>query len=1147
MTKLKTFTIGIDASNLRGGGGITHLVEFMNAAQPHEQGIERIVIWGGVDILKVLPQRRWLEKRNPTNVNASLLRRMLWQRFGLPQAARDEGCDLLFVPGGSYFGSFSPVVAMSRNLLPFDIRELSRYGLSKTTLRLLALRWAQIRAFKRAEGLIFLTDYARNAVMSTTGKLRGQHCLIPHGLNPRFFLAPKVQRTIAEYDDAHPYRVLYVSVIDEYKHQWNVVEAVGVLRKQGLPIVLYLVGPAYRPALQKLNAILNREDPERCWVKYQGSVPYDVLHHEYAQADLSLFASSCENMPNILLESMASGLPIACSNRGPMPQVLGQAGLYFDPEQPEEIAAALRELIDSPQLRTDLMQTSYEKSSSFRWEDCAKATLAFLVAVADRQKSGNIVIGIDASRNRSGGAIAHLVGILSEGDPVSFGICEVHLWAYQALLNAIPDRPWLIKHSPPALERPMFEQLWWQRFHFPAEVKQSGCQIVLNTDAGTISAVRPAVTMSRDMLSYEPGEITRYGLTRARLRLILLRYMQNRSLRASDGAIFLTRYAAKVIQASCGDLPSIAYIPHGVGAAFKQSRQVHAWPELGERSIRCIYVSNTEMYKHQWVVVKAISLLRQRGHNLSLSLVGGGKGPAQELLQDAIAVSDPGGEFVKQLAFLPQQELPTHLARADLFVFASSCENMPNTLVEAMAVGLPIACSNRGPMPEVLADGGVYFDPEDADSIAAAIEQIIQSPVLRLTIAQRAQVLSQQYDWKRCSDETWAFVAKTYLKTKNVTTRHYQICSRTVMDTSDPAITFDIDGISNHCRDFDNIVKPNWHPDETGRLYLERLVSKIKQAGRGKDFDCLLGLSGGLDSSYMLHTLVTQFGLRPLVFHVDGGWNSEEAVHNINVLIDQLGLDLYTEVVNWEEMRDFQLAWFKSGVPHLDVPQDHAFIAALYKFAERYGIKYIINGGNISTECVLTPFVYYYWGTDMTHIRDIIKRFGSVPMKSYQFSSVYRHKIYLRYLKGVEVVKPLNFMPFDKVAAAKLLTQQYGWRPFPQKHFESRFTRFLEQYWLPTRFGYDVRRGQLSSLILTGQLTRDEALSELEKPPYDCGMIGQDFEYNATKLGISVDELRRYHEMPKKFYWDYENSNYILSVFAKLAAAFNLGRRGSAF
>lgn len=373
----------------------------------------------------------------------------------------------------------------------------------------------------------------------------------------------------------------------------------------------------------------------------------------------------------------------------------------------------------------------------------------------------------------------------------------------------------------------------------------------------------------------------------------------------------------------------------------------------------------------------------------------------------------------------------------------------------------------------------------------------------------------------------------------------YQICTKTVMDTSDPGISFDREGISNHYHDFHNVVKRNWHPDETGRQELEHRVEEIKK--KGQEYDCLLGLSGGLDSSYMLHAMVTQFGLRPLVFHVDGGWNSEVAVHNIQVLIDKLGLDLYTEVVNWEEMLDFQLAWFKSGLPHIDIPQDHAFIAVLYRFAEKYGIKAILNGGNISTECVLPPLQYFYWGTDMFQIRDIIKRFGTVPMKTYPYSSVFRHKFYLRYLKGVKVLKPLNLMPYTKAAATALLEREYGWKAYPQKHFESRFTRFFEGYWLPTRFGFDIRRVQFSSLILTGQMTREQALLELEQPPYDPETIAQDFEYIATKLGISPDQLRRYHEMPKKFYWDYRNQQVILNTGEKVLQALRLSRRGGAF
>jgi len=376
------------------------------------------------------------------------------------------------------------------------------------------------------------------------------------------------------------------------------------------------------------------------------------------------------------------------------------------------------------------------------------------------------VVGIDASRNRSGGAKAHLIGIMTQGDPLKHGIREVHIWAYRSLLESIPDRPWLMKHSPAELEQSLLTQIWWQRFRFSAELRKAGCAVVLNTDAGTVSTFRPSVTMSRDMLSYEPGEIERFGFSKARLRLILLRFMQNRSLRDCDGAIFLTRYAATVIQKSSGPLGRVAYIPHGVGSDFKQTKQSQPWPLDGKREIRCLYVSNAAMYKHQWVVVRAIEHLRKRGYNLTLTLVGGGSGRAQRLLDAQVVASDPEREFVRQLDFVPQKELPEYLANADLFVFASSCENMPNTLVEAMAVGLPIACSNRGPMPEVLKDGGVYFDPEDEDSISSAIEQIIHGSALRRTIAQRAKTLADQYSWARCADETWEFVVDTYKSLK---------------------------------------------------------------------------------------------------------------------------------------------------------------------------------------------------------------------------------------------------------------------------------------------------------------------------------------------------------------------------------------------
>lgn len=374
----------------------------------------------------------------------------------------------------------------------------------------------------------------------------------------------------------------------------------------------------------------------------------------------------------------------------------------------------------------------------------------------------------------------------------------------------------------------------------------------------------------------------------------------------------------------------------------------------------------------------------------------------------------------------------------------------------------------------------------------------------------------------------------------------YQICSKLVVDTSDPTIRFDADGISHHYHDFFANTLPQWKTGADGAVALASKVDEIRKAGKGKEFDCIIGLSGGADSSYMLHKMVNEHGLRPLVFHVDAGWNSEIAVHNIDCMIEKLGLDLYTEVINWEEVRDFQLAMFKSGIPSIDAPQDIAFIGVLFQFANKHGINYILNGGNVSTECVSYPQQYFYFA-DMALIGDILSRFGSVKMESYPFTSVLYRKLYMPYVRGVKMFKPLNFMPYRKTEAMNELQEVYGWKPYDQKHFESRFTRFFEGYWLPTRFGYDVRRVQFSSLILTGQMTRDEALAKLEEPPYDSDMIRQDFEYIAAKLRITADELRGYHEMPIRNYWDYKNRASWYEMGERLSARLLKTKRGGAY
>ena len=365
-----------------------------------------------------------------------------------------------------------------------------------------------------------------------------------------------------------------------------------------------------------------------------------------------------------------------------------------------------------------------------------------------------------------------------------------------------------------------------------------------------------------------------------------------------------------------------------------------------------------------------------------------------------------------------------------------------------------------------------------------------------------------------------------------------QVCVNCVMDESDSKITFDSDGVCDHCRVFDSEILPKWNMGYGREVELEKIVSGIKKEGKGKDFDCILGMSGGVDSSYLLYLATVKLGLRPLVFHVDAGWNSQIAVNNIEKLVDGLGLELYTEVINWEEIKKLQRAFFKSGVPHVDVPQDHAFFATMYKFASENKIKNIVTGGNYSTECVRNPKEWMYYQSDSIQLRDIYKKHGEEPLQKYPVTNILWHKIYLPYVKGIKLQRLLDFMPYDKEEATKFLIDNYGYQRYPQKHFESRFTRFYESYWLPERFGYDTRKVQFSSLILTNQMTRGEALEELKMPAYDPDTIHHELEYVASKLDWTAEELIALLKTPNKTYKDFSNQETIYNFGAKILKLF---------
>jgi N-acetyl sugar amidotransferase len=362
------------------------------------------------------------------------------------------------------------------------------------------------------------------------------------------------------------------------------------------------------------------------------------------------------------------------------------------------------------------------------------------------------------------------------------------------------------------------------------------------------------------------------------------------------------------------------------------------------------------------------------------------------------------------------------------------------------------------------------------------------------------------------------------------------------MDTSDSKIVFDASGRCEYCDNYYKNILPNWHTDERGEREIMAQVEKIKADGKGKDHDCLIGLSGGVDSSYVVYLAKEKFGLRPLLYHVDAGWNSQQAVNNIEKLVDGLELDLFTEVINWPEIRDLQLAYFKSGVAHLDTPQDHAFFAGLYNYAARTGSKYILTGANYSTECVREPLEWHYHASDLMNLKDIHKKYGTSPLKSYPTSDIFTFKLYYRYVKGIQVVKPLNHVPYIKEEAMDELVERFGWQKYAHKHHESRFTRFYEGYWLPTKFGFDKRRAHFSSLILTEQLSRDDALHKIEQPAYPRDEMAQDMEYIANKLGISVTELEGYRDGPNRSYRDFANAMGLIDLGTRAMRALGMQR-----
>ena len=369
--------------------------------------------------------------------------------------------------------------------------------------------------------------------------------------------------------------------------------------------------------------------------------------------------------------------------------------------------------------------------------------------------------------------------------------------------------------------------------------------------------------------------------------------------------------------------------------------------------------------------------------------------------------------------------------------------------------------------------------------------------------------------------------------------RQPRICTFCVMDESNPAIAFDAAGQCNCCRDALARKPHEWRPNAEGAERLRLLAERLKVAGRGRRYDAMIGLSGGIDSAYLAHVAVRQLGLRVLAVHVDGGWNSEPAVRNIESLVRKLDLDLHTHVVEWQEMRDLQVAFLRASVLNQDIPQDHAFFSTLYRTAVRFGIRDFLSGVNFASESIV-PMGWGYPSMDGKHARAIHRRFGTTRLHAYPFMGLAEFLWLTRVRRQLTVHRPLNELDYDKERARDDLTREYDWRDYGGKHSESRFTKFYQDIYLPRKFGFDKRRLHLSSLIVSGQMTRAAALAELATPIIAADQARRDTRFVAKKLALAVDELERLIDSPPKSHFDYPNQ---MAWFRRLSTLKNIARR----
>lgn len=523
------------------------------------------------------------------------------------------------------------------------------------------------------------------------------------------------------------------------------------------------------------------------------------------------------------------------------------------------------------------------------------------------------------------------------------------------------------------------------------------------------------------------------------------------------------------------------------------------------------------------LIKKGLALFVQSARylpNLSFVLVGPWEDDTIEQLKaiSSTNITFTGGLYGKDLQLMYN--------RARVYVQASCHESFGCTVAEAMLCECVPVVSRRAALPEVVGDDGIYVDELTPTALAASIEEAFQKPELGQAARQRVMHL---FPLERRRQALLSVLSGFASDSAH---RQHQVCVRCVMDTTDPYIYFDENGICNHCKLYDERVKNELTPIKERQNKLEKLLAEVKKKGKNKEYDCIIGVSGGVDSTMVAYLTKKKFGLRPLAIHLDNGWDTELAVNNIEKVLKKLGIDLYTYVLDWEEFKDLQLSFLKSSIINAEIPTDHAITTILFRKAKEMNISYVFGGSNLVTEGLM-PHSWVYDHRDWKLIKGIHKKFSNVKLKTYPHYNLLQMLYYI-FIKKIKYIPILNLIMYNKKEAINLLQNELGWEYYGGKHHESLYTRFYQSYILPSKFNVDKRKAHLSSLILSGQMEREEGIEELKKATYPPDLLQEDKEYVAKKLGLTEDELEDIMALPIRTFKDYPNNDFVFTKFSFL-------------